>query len=93
VATCSRVLPLTVLRRPRVADKIPPWFDEDVRRTLEAAGPVPMVGPITICRDPEDDKFLELAVNGWADLIISGDADLFSLDEVRGIPIVRARTR
>ena len=41
-----------------------------------------------ICRDREDDKFLELAVNGRADLIISGDADLLSLDTVRGIPIV-----
>jgi len=28
------------------------------------------------CRDPKDDKFLELAVNGKADFIISGDGDL-----------------
>ena len=28
------------------------------------------------CRDPKDDKFLELAVNGRADVIVSGDADL-----------------
>ena len=38
--------------------------------------------------DPKDDKFLELAVNGHADLIISGDADLLALNPFRGIPIV-----
>ncbi|MFN9059251.1 MAG: putative toxin-antitoxin system toxin component, PIN family, partial [Pseudanabaena sp.] len=25
------------------------------------------------CRDPKDDKFLELAVNGKADYLITGD--------------------
>jgi predicted nucleic acid-binding protein len=42
------------------------------------------------CRDPDDDKFLELAVNGRADVIISGDADLLVLDTFRGIPIITA---
>jgi predicted nucleic acid-binding protein len=39
-------------------------------------------------RSPTDDKFLELAVNGQADIIVSGDADLLQLDPFRGIPIV-----
>ena len=43
---------------------------------------------ITACRDPTDDKFLELAVSGHADLIVSGDGDLLSLNSFRGIPIV-----
>jgi putative PIN family toxin of toxin-antitoxin system len=29
---------------------------------------------IAACRDPTDEKFLKLAVNGHADLIVSGDA-------------------
>jgi len=36
---------------------------------------------------PKDDKFLELAVNGRADVIVSGDADLLALNPFRGIPI------
>ena len=32
------------------------------------------------CRDPRDDKFLEVAVNGMADLIVTGDDDLLVLD-------------
>jgi putative PIN family toxin of toxin-antitoxin system len=43
---------------------------------------------IAECRDPIDDKFLELAVNGNADLIVTGDADLLALDPFRQIPIV-----
>lgn len=29
------------------------------------------------CRDPKDNKFLELAVDGKAEFIITGDDDLF----------------
>ncbi len=34
-----------------------------------------------------DDKFLEVAVNGDADLIITGDRDLLALHPFRGIPV------
>jgi len=40
------------------------------------------------CRDPKDDKFLELALNGRAHLIITGDADLLALHPWREIAIV-----
>ena len=43
---------------------------------------------IQACRGPKDDKFLELAVNGGADYIVSGDEDLLMLDPFRGIPIL-----
>jgi len=43
---------------------------------------------IETCRDPDDDKFLELAVEEEADLIISGDSDLLVLHPFEGIPIL-----
>jgi predicted nucleic acid-binding protein len=43
---------------------------------------------IAACRDPTDDKFLELGVNGRANLIVSGDADLLALNPFRDIAIV-----
>lgn len=43
---------------------------------------------VEACRDPDDDKFLELAVSGGADVIVSGDDDLLVLDPFRGIPIL-----
>ena len=44
--------------------------------------------PITACRDPRDDKFLEVAVAGKANVIVSGDEDLLVLHPFREIPIV-----
>ncbi|MEJ0067664.1 MAG: putative toxin-antitoxin system toxin component, PIN family [Pseudomonadota bacterium] len=55
---------------------------------LAAADRVEITEPIAACRDPKDDKFLELAVNGSADVIVSGDDDLLILAAFRGIVIV-----
>lgn len=43
---------------------------------------------ITACRDRKDDKFLELAVNGKADYIITGDQDLLVLHPFQNIVII-----
>lgn len=43
---------------------------------------------VTECRDPKDNKFLELAVSGKATCLISGDKDLLALHPFRGIPVV-----
>jgi len=40
------------------------------------------------CRDPKDNKFLELAVSGGATHLISGDNDLLVLHPFRGIQIM-----
>ena len=45
---------------------------------------------ITACRDPKDNKFLELAVATNAACIITGDKDLLELHPFRGIPILSA---
>jgi len=44
--------------------------------------------PIVACRDPKDDEFLALAVNGQANFIVTGDRDLLVLNPFRGIAIV-----
>lgn len=46
---------------------------------------------VQVCRDPKDDKFLELAVNGKADYLITGDDDLLVLHPFRGVQIMTAR--
>lgn len=50
------------------------WIDVEVR--------------VAACRDPKDEKFLELAVNGRATHIVTGDADLLVLSVFRGIQIL-----
>ena len=49
---------------------------------------VPIVHTVRACRDPRDDKVLELALNGEANAIVTGDADLLALNPYRGIPIL-----
>ncbi len=44
-----------------------------------------------IARDPDDDRVLECAVSGKADVIISGDRDLLDLKQYQGVPIMRVR--
>jgi putative PIN family toxin of toxin-antitoxin system len=43
---------------------------------------------VSVCRDPKDDKLLELPMDGGADLIITGDKDLLVLSPFEGIPII-----
>jgi uncharacterized protein len=42
---------------------------------------------IQVCRDPDDDKLLELAASGRATCLVTGDDDLLSLHPFRDIPI------
>lgn len=43
---------------------------------------------IFACRDPKDNIFLECALEGMVDYIVSGDPDLLVLGSFRNIPIV-----
>ena len=45
---------------------------------------------VTACRDPKDNKFLELAVTAGASCMITGDQDLLILHPFETIPIVSA---
>ena len=49
---------------------------------------VDIVEAVTDCRDPRDNKFLELAVSGRATHIVTGDSDLLVLHPFRGIVVV-----
>lgn len=58
----------------------------ELRQLAEIIEPAPLPQPI--CRDPDDDAVLALAIAAQADLIISGDDDLLTLAHYRGIQIV-----
>ena len=52
---------------------------------------IPNPPPATpACRDPLDQPFLQLAIAGKADCLVSGDQDLLSLADCFGCPIVSA---
>jgi uncharacterized protein len=58
-----------------------------LRRQAELVQPT---ATLRLSRDPGDDKFLECAVAGRADYIVSADADLLTLSAIQGIPILAA---
>jgi putative PIN family toxin of toxin-antitoxin system len=83
-----------VLARPKFDRYVTVDERQDFIRLLgRIAVPVPILQRIRACRDPTDDMILELAVNGRADLIVSGDADLLALHPFMGIPIQRPSGR
>ena len=80
-----------VLARPKLRDKYG-LTTLDVETTLrflilrsELVAPTVSV---RACRDPADDKFLEAALAGAADCIVTGDSDLLDLNAYEGIQIV-----
>jgi uncharacterized protein len=64
--------------------------DEFITALIETALVVQPTEKLAVCRDPEDDKFLEAALEGKAGFIISGDKDLLALKRFRNINIVTA---
>ena len=49
---------------------------------------VQIIHVVRACRDPKDDKFLELAANGLACTIVTDDKDLLALHPFRGVPVL-----
>ncbi|CUS34547.1 PilT protein [Candidatus Nitrospira nitrosa] len=63
--------------------------EEFVQLVLRVAEMVPIVTAVHECRDESDNRILEVAVNGDAALILSGDQDLLMLNPFRGIPVLK----
>jgi len=59
----------------------------EIKNSVKQFSPVET---ITVCRDPKDNKFLELAVAAGVSCLISGDKDILELHPFRGIAIVNA---
>ncbi len=78
-----------VLARPKfdpyvsIADR-----QEFIRLLGRVAELVPITFTVRACSDPKDDKFLDLAINGRADLIITDDRDLLELNPFQDITII-----
>lgn len=58
----------------------------EMQRLAEVIDPPPLPRPV--CRDPDDDQLLALAMAARADIIVSGDNDLLALGSFEGVRIV-----
>jgi putative PIN family toxin of toxin-antitoxin system len=79
-----------VVQRPRLRQHMTAspqaLIDLLLAEAIQTPGKLTMAGAN---RDPKDDKFLECALEGEADYIVTGDEDLLTLTQFHGIPIVR----
>jgi uncharacterized protein len=77
------------LARPKFTE----YLGESKRRAVVAdlarsAVQVELAGTVKVCRDPDDNKLLEIAAVGRADFLVTGDQDLLVLNVFQGIPIL-----
>lgn len=80
-----------VLSRPRIVRRfLHPELGLEFLRLLQETAIVVEPGRslAVVPTDPDDNRVVEAAVEGRADLIVSGDDDLLSLSEFEGIAIV-----
>lgn len=79
-----------VLGRPRFD---PYASREDRQRFVGLMGGVSRIvhveRKIQACRDPKDDKFLDVALAGGARAIVTGNRDLLALNPFHDVPIIR----
>ena len=59
-----------------------------IAQIIENGEAIEVTSAIAICRDPKDNMFLNLALDGKANAIISRDPDLLELHPFRNIPIL-----
>lgn len=78
-----------VLHRPKFVRYLTP-FEADlfINQYSLKATVVTVSSSITDCRDLKDNKFLELAIDGAANFIITGDQDLLVLHPYQAVSIV-----
>ena len=95
--TKAQLVATTATLRELIEKLLLPKFDRYVRRERREAllqrvasvvEIVEVLQAVRASRDPQDDKFLEAAINGRANMLVTGDRDLLDLNPFRGIAIV-----
>lgn len=83
---------LWVLYRASLRERFPAMAEpprlERVLRILEEGEVVELVERVSVCRDPDDNKFFECALAGKADYIVSEDQDILAVGHYRGIKTI-----
>lgn len=78
-----------VLNKTKFANKISEVTKTDILKTvLVKSIKIEVASGLCVCRDPSDDMFINLAIDGKADVIITRDNDLLALHPFQGIPIL-----
>lgn len=82
---------LSVLEKTRLQRFIKPALKDELKVLLPTLINTSITERIDIVRDKDDNKFIETAVSGGAQYIVTGDEDLLILKEFRKIKIVNPK--
>lgn len=90
-ATLTEVL--SVLGRSKFSKYIDPADIDGLSIRIKTAWLfVEILNQVQLCRDPKDDKFIDLALNGDASHLITGDSDLLVLNPIENTSVLNPRT-
>ena len=80
---------VTVFARPKL-NKYVSSLEKEIFIVMiaKATKVIEIQSEIVVCRDEKDNQYLELAIDGQATCIVSGDSDLLVLNPFREIPIL-----
>jgi hypothetical protein len=80
---------LTVIQRPRLTNYFSPENIEHLLSLFSSCGEsVDITSDIKLCRDAKDNFLLNLAVDGSADYLITGDQDLLEIKKIEETQII-----
>jgi len=80
-----------VLKRPKFKIDSDALDDFSSLLVNKAEFVTPLTNVTAVKVDPSDNRFLEAALEGKVDYVVSGDAHLLELGSFEGIPILTAR--
>ena len=78
-----------VLNKTKFATKISELTKTDILKTILIKSiKIEVTSRLLVCRDPTDDMFINLAIAGNADVIVTRDNDLLALHPFKSLPIL-----
>jgi len=81
----------SILKRPKFKIELDELEDFAALILSNAEFVLPEEHVLVIQADPSDNKFIEVAIAGKADYIVSGDRHLLDIKEYQSIPVITAR--
>lgn len=88
IATCSEIEAEILRVLIEKFSWAPAHAQAALKAILARALHIQLRGTVKLCRDPNDDMFLECAMRAKADLLIAGDKDLLVLESYKGTRIL-----
>jgi putative PIN family toxin of toxin-antitoxin system len=80
---------VTVVRRPKISKYITESDIDEILSLFHKYGKlIKVVSSVADCRDQKDNFLLNLAIDSYADYLVTGDSDLLTINHIKKTKIV-----